>query len=262
MGLALNIQPAKASGTNIEVSPNTTVDYGGNFILSITVNDVTDMCGWEVGIIFRKIINITNVVEKTSFFDGSLFWFMDNYSYNYYGLSVASWTLSRGVSGSGVVAELNFSTVYNGTTQIEISGSTILDSENTEIPHTSSSCNVTVLGINQQYFLNIVSPSHGTLNVTQGVYIYDNGTDVAIEATETTWAFQYFKVDNTTYTTKTIVVTMSSDHEVSALFKVPVLTIYTTYTQPSQILRYKSVMGFTLFPTLQTVAVTLHLNYP
>jgi len=233
MGLALNIQPAKASGTNIEVSPNTTVDYGGNFILNITVNDVTDMYYWGIDIKFRKIIKITSVVEKTSFFDGSLFvWTMDNYSYSHYKLSIGSALLGEvsGVTGSGVVAELNFTTVYNGTTQIEILSSIICDStpEMREIPHTSTSCNVTVLGINQQYFLNIVSPSLGTLNVTSGVYIYDNGTDVAIEATEITGAFQYIKVDNTTYTTKTIVVTMNSDHEVSALFKVPVLTIYTT----------------------------------
>ena len=262
MGLTLNIQPVKAGGTSIEVSPNTTVDYGDNIILNLTISDVTDIVAWEVDIKFRKIIKITNVVEKTSLLDGSLFWAMHNYSYSHYKLSIGS-MLSGGISGvtgSGVVAELNFTTVYNGTTQIEILRSTILDSTppfGTEIPHTSSSCNVTVLGINEQYFLNIISPIYGTLNVTSGIYIYDNSTDVAIEATEITGAFQYIKVDNTTYTTKTIVVTMDSDHEVSALFKIPVLTIYTT--EPDTKIQIDYGIYFISYTTNSSGYLTLEL---
>ena len=272
MGLALNIQPAKANETSIEVSPNTTVDYGGNFTLNITVNNVKDMYAWEVGIRFRKIIKITSVVEKTNLLDSSLFWVVDppmlgGPSYNYYKLSVGSMLVGQvsGVTGSGVVAELNFTTVYNGTTQIEVLRSTILDStpEMREIPHTSSSCNIMVLGINEQYFLNIVPPSLGALNVTSGTYIYDNGTNVAIEATEISGAFHYFKVDNTTYTTKTITVTMNSDHEVSALFKFPVLTIYTT--EPDTKIQIGYGIYFISYTTNSSGYLTLELpigTYP
>lgn len=111
--ICLNIQTIKANGTSIQVSPNTTVNQGGNFILNITVNNVKDMCAWWVDIKFRRIINIRGEIDSA------------RAGYNCYELDTFS--TEESFSGSKVLEELNFTAVYNGTTQIDILDSGIVD---------------------------------------------------------------------------------------------------------------------------------------
>jgi hypothetical protein len=230
--IPLCIHAVKASAASIEISPNTTVQNGADFVLNITVNNASDMHAWNIDIKFRKVIKIANVVAAS--------WVVNDHSYNYYELAVNS---------TGAGAELHFTTVYNGTTQIDVQSSTILDSDGNEIPHTRSSCNVTVLGNSEQYFLKMRVSVSGyelcewgmsPLSVTPDTswiydngtmtYVYDSCTNVTIEAAESYFGSicQYIRVDNTTYTTKAICVTMNSDHEVLAFFRFPVLTVHTT----------------------------------
>jgi hypothetical protein len=230
--IPLCIPAVKASAASIEISPNTTVQNGADFVLNITVNNASDMHSWDIDIRFRKVIKITDVVAAS--------WVVSDYRYNYYELAVNS-------TGDG--AELHFTTVYNGTTQIDVLGSTILDSEGSEIPHLCSSCSVTVLGNSEQYFLSMrvsfsgyelrewglsplsVAPDtswiydNGTMT-----YVYDGCTNVTIQVAKPWdgYIYQYTTVDNATCTTEAIHVTMDSDHEVSAFFRLPVLTVHTT----------------------------------
>lgn len=228
--IPLSIHTVKASAASIGISPNTTVQNGADFVLNITVNNASDMHAWNIDIKFRKVIKITNVVAAS--------WVVSDYSYNYYELAVNS---------TAAGAELHFTTVYNGMTQIDVLGSTILDSEGNEIPHLCSSCSVTVLGDSEQYFLNVRILGYESYDVALGMmalnvapdasgfygngtmtYVYDSYTNVTIEATEHYRLCQYIRVDNTTYTTKAICVIMNSDHEVLAFFRFPVLTAHTT----------------------------------
>lgn len=228
--IPLCIHAVKASAASIEISPNTTVQNGADFVLNITVNNASDMHAWGIDIRFRKVIKITNV-EAAS-------WVVNDHSYNYYELAVNS---------TGAWAELHFTAVYNGTTQIDVLGSTILDSEGNEIPHTCSSCSVTVLGSSEQYFLNVCILGLGSYDMALGMkalsvapdtpafcgngtmtYVYDSCTNVTIEVGGSYKLCEYIRVDNTTYTTKAICVTMDSDHEVLLSFRFPVLTVHTT----------------------------------
>jgi len=228
--ISLSIPAVKASAASIEISPNTTVQNGADFVLNITVNNASDMHAWDIDIKFRKVIKITDVVAAS--------WVVSDYSYNYYELAVNS---------TGAGAELHFAAVYNGSTQIDVLSSTILDSEGNEIPHTCSSCSVTVLGDSEQYFLNVrilgyesydMALGLKALNVapdTSGFYsngtstfVYDSCTNVTIEVGEYYKLCQYIRVDNTTYTIKAICVNMNSDHDVLVSFRFPVLTAHTT----------------------------------
>jgi hypothetical protein len=228
--IPLSIHAVKASAASIEISPNTSVQNGADFVLNITVNNASNMHAWNIDIKFRKVIKIANVSAAS--------WAVSDYSYNYYELAVNS---------TGAAAELHFTAVYNGTTQIDVLSSTILDSGGNEIPHTCSSCNVTVLGDSEQYFLNVcilgyesydLAVGTGALKVTPDnpcafdngtmTYVYDACTNVTIEAGEHYKLCQCIRVDNTTYTTKAIFVAMNSDHEVLVSFRFPVLTAHTT----------------------------------
>jgi len=230
--IPLCIHAVTANEADIGISPDTAVQSGADFVLNVTVNNASEMHAWDIDIKFRKIIKITNVVAAS--------WVVSDYSYNYYELAVNS---------TVAAAELHFTTVYNGTTQIDFLDSTILDSEGNEIPHTRSSCSVTVLGDSEQYFLNMhvsfsgyelrewglsplsVAPDTSRIydNGTM-TYVYDGCTNVTIQAAEPWdgYIHQYTTVDNATCTTKAIHVTMDSDHEVSAFFRLPVLTVHTT----------------------------------
>jgi len=221
--------PVRAVTTTVTLSPNVNTNQGSYFEVNITINDVTDMYAWEVWMKYRKIINIVNVTQDETLFNGTLGWKVDTYDYSHYKLYVYGYFTGNvsGVSGSGVVARLNFTAIYNGTTTIDIIKTEIFNSAKEKIDATSSSCNVTIAGTPVQYFLGVTSPEYGSLNLTAGTHVYNNGTDVSIKATEDTGAFQYIKVDSTIYKTSTVTVTMNSDHAVSALFKIPKLTIHT-----------------------------------
>lgn len=219
--------PVYAQTTSIVISPNVTTTKNAYFILNITTNNVADLYCWGIQIKFRQIINITSVTQDTTFFNGTAFAWVNNTSSYYDTLGIyGSFTGNvSGVTGSGVVANMNFTALYNGTTTIDIIKTELYNSAEESISHTSSSCTVTVTGSSAQYFLLVEQPSYGSLNVTSGVY--NNGTNVAVKATETTGTFQYVKVDSTYYTTKTVILTMNADHEVSASFQIPTLTIAT-----------------------------------
>lgn len=228
--MPLNIPAVKASIASIEISPNTTIQNGADFVLNVTVNNASDMHAWNIDIKFRKVIKITTVVAAS--------WAVSDYSYNYYELVVNS---------TGAGAELHFTTVYNGTAQIDVLDSTIHDSKGNEIPHACSSCSVTVLGDSEQYFLNVCILGFGSYDMALGLkalsvdpdtpafyangtmtYVYDSCTNVTIEVGESYKLCQYIRVDNTTYAAKAICVNMNSDHEVLVSFRFPVLTVHTT----------------------------------
>lgn len=216
-----------AQTASIVISPDTTTTQGSYFVLNITTNNVTDLYCWSVTLDYRKAINMTDAITETSFFNGSFSYSQTDLNYSHYRSFVYGYLLGNvsGVTGSGVVAAMNFTAVYNGTANMEAYESEMLNSAVVEIARTISVPTVIVDGAPLQYFLFVEQPSYGSLNVTSGVY--NNGTNVVINATETTGTFQYVKVDNTYYATKTVTITMNADHKASASFQIPTLTITT-----------------------------------
>jgi hypothetical protein len=216
-----------AQTASIIISPDTTTTQGSYFVLNITTNNVTDLYCWSVTLDYRKAINMTDAIAETSFFNGSLGFSQTDLNYSHYRSFVYGYLQGNvsGVTGNGVVATMNFTAVYNGTANMKAYESKLLNSPVVETAHTISVPTVNVDGTPIQYFLSVETPQYGSLNTTSGVY--NNGTNVVINATETTGTFQYVKVDSTYYTIKTVTITMNSDHKVSASFQIPTLTITT-----------------------------------
>lgn len=216
-----------AQSVSIIISPNVNTNINSIFYLNITTNNVTDMYGWSVTLDYRKAITMTSALAVTSFFNGSCSFSQTYLNYSHHRSFVYGYLMENisGVTGSGVVATMNFTAIYNGTANMKAYKSQIINSVGAEIAHTTSTPTVVVSGAPTQYFLCVQTPQYGSLNTTSGVY--DNGTNVPIKATETTGTFQYIKVDGVIYTTKIVTITMNSDHNVSASFQIPTLTITT-----------------------------------
>jgi hypothetical protein len=192
-----------------------------------------------VDIRFRKIILAIDIVQDESFFDGMMEYTNETYNYANFQLQLFGTFLGSpsGVSGSGRVAYLNFTTIYNGTVNMEIVDSLMYDSEENEIGHTSAGCSVTVTGTSNQTFLQVDPISNGVLNITEGIHIYDNTSITTIYANQTIAVFQYFTLDDIQNNSNPISIPMTSDHEVSVTFTIPTFTIS---TQPSVTVKINS----------------------
>ena len=126
LSMTIMIPSVFATSASITISPNTTTAKGNYFTLNITINNVTDMYGWEVWLKYRAIIDVVNVTQDTTLFNGTVNWSNDTQTvlyedYAHYVSFVYGYLLGNvsGVSGSGVVANMNFTAIYNGTTNIK-----------------------------------------------------------------------------------------------------------------------------------------------
>lgn len=146
-----------ATNASIVISPDTSTAPSSMFMLNMTINNVADMYGWTVTLLYPKIITMTgvNTINGTDFTDGNGFAFFTQAEYNstYYQTYVARTLLNDepgisqrpGVTGSGLVAQLEFEAISTGTTPVYITYSEIVNSQDVDItPITVTTSTITV----------------------------------------------------------------------------------------------------------------------
>lgn len=139
-----------ATGASIVISPDTTTSPHGTFMLNLAINDVADMYAWSVTLVYQKIIDLNFVVavNSTTFFNGAFISFkQEDYNSSCFRGYVFETLLNGapGVTGSGLVAQLNFIANSNGVTAISCIDSEILNSQSKDItPITVTTPTVTV----------------------------------------------------------------------------------------------------------------------
>lgn len=89
-----------------------------------------DMYAWSITLDYRKIITLINVTVVTTFFNGSLGYYEADLNYSHYRTFVYDYLTGNvsGVTGTGVVATMNFTAIYNGTARMSCYESQILNS--------------------------------------------------------------------------------------------------------------------------------------
>jgi hypothetical protein len=145
-----------ATGASIVISPDTTTSPSTTFMLDLTINNVADMYAWSVTLVYQKIVsmNLVDTINGTDFTDGTglAIFKQEDYNSSCYRsyvartlIDVTPGTRRPGVTGSGLVARLNFVAALNGTTAIECTGSEILNSQSNPItPITVTTPTITV----------------------------------------------------------------------------------------------------------------------
>ncbi len=223
------VKPAY-SATTLTLTPDTATTTGNYFTLNISINDVVEMHSWAVSITFRKIVTAIDFIEDTSFYDGLFGYTNESLDYNHYKVTIFSaFTGASTVSGSGVVATINFTAIYDGPIQVSVDSSMILDVDGNEITHTKSGCSVMVVGSPWRSYFQVIAPSNGVINTTATTTVYSNSTVKTVLANQATsqGKFDYFLLDGIQNSSNPIHVDMASDHNLSAIFHLPNLVFNT-----------------------------------
>jgi len=113
------------TGGSIVISPDTTAAPNSTFMLNLTINNVANMYGWSVTLIYQNIISLDLVtgVSTTAFFNSAnafVSFEQEDFNSSYYRGYVFGTLLNGtpGSTGSGLVAQLNFATTSIGTVAI------------------------------------------------------------------------------------------------------------------------------------------------
>lgn len=133
-----------ATAVSIVISPDTTTPPSRTFMLDLTINNVADMYAWSVTLVYQKIItlNWVNTINDTAFTDGTglAIFRQEDYNSTCYRsyvartlLNVVPGTPHAGISGSGLVAQLNFLAASEGTTAINVIEKEIMNSKTENI---------------------------------------------------------------------------------------------------------------------------------
>jgi hypothetical protein len=144
--LSTTIEVNSAAGASIVISPDRlTVPLNTSFVLNLTINNVADMYAWTVTLVYPQIITMTGVdtINGTAFTDGSGFAFFTQSVYNStcFQTYIARTLLSpntAGVTGSGLVAQLEFEAISTGTAPIVCTFAEIVNSQDQDIPITAT----------------------------------------------------------------------------------------------------------------------------
>ncbi len=153
-GSSGNGSPLLGSGTTFSVNPSQiTVFKDESFSVNITLNDVTDLYGWEYKLFWdNSILNCTNsVVYAPEIWANNTYWAGPGVENNYnathgsfFKLLIAIYP-TPSLNGTTVTATLTFKAIATGTTTLDLQDTKLIDSEGEAISHTAQDGSVTVL---------------------------------------------------------------------------------------------------------------------
>jgi hypothetical protein len=138
-------EPNSPSSQTAEVSimpAAVSVGIGRNFTVDIAVNNITDLCSWELKLFYLStVLNCTGAVEGDLLRLGgdTLFVVSDKPGYNVthgmirFGSSLIGGV--GGVSGSGTLASIGFQALELGNTSLEMLDTVMLNSQLQDITH-------------------------------------------------------------------------------------------------------------------------------
>jgi hypothetical protein len=156
-------QATRAQGetTTVSVEPQSTFGLiaGNTFLINITVSNVVDLFAWEFHLYYENaVLNGTTrfnptpppgswdpAIDPGPFLgpQDSYFWtvtaFTDNYNATHGVMYVGATLIGNvsGVSGSGTLATINFTTVGSGHSVLDLDDTKLIDSNIETIPHTT-----------------------------------------------------------------------------------------------------------------------------
>ena len=197
-------QSRATSPTTLYINPSSiNVNLGQNFTITIEVTDVTDLCGWEFKLYFKKdIVNAISCEEgpflKSS---GSTTFLVPEFTNNYnetHGRIGMLCTLNNftagGVDGSGTLASITFKSVGGGFTPLTLKDTILNNSTIQHIPHVTIDANVEVFGgdiaitniktsktiVGQGYSMdiNVTVENQGTTTETFNLTVYANTSEI------------------------------------------------------------------------------------
>lgn len=181
--LALNHRLAQASSeTAVYVSPaQNTLDLGESFVVSVDIGNVTDLFSYEVKLGFNKTIVEPIAIEEGPFIKGqtpapSGTFFLPIIKDDFVHVACVTLGAYPGVNGSGNLFTVTFNTSAPGESGLPLYDSTLLNSNVTEMSHSTigGTVLVTVIGdVNGDGVVNIVdmtivSLSYGTFEGEPG----------------------------------------------------------------------------------------------
>jgi len=119
--------------TRVYVYPQSTVTaLGQNFTVNVTISDVSDLYGWRLKLSWNNtLLDVLNVTEGAFLQNGSQTFFSPPIINGTAGYLVADCTLlgnTKGVSGSGVLATIQFHVEENGDCSLHLYDLTLLSS--------------------------------------------------------------------------------------------------------------------------------------
>ncbi|MEM2293097.1 MAG: cohesin domain-containing protein [Candidatus Bathyarchaeia archaeon] len=121
------------------ISPTTVEGAVGQFVtINISISNVANLYGWQVKLEWNpQVLNISSVIEGTFLKNQSQTFF--SYNFNETGSLILDCTLIGdvpGVNGSGTLATVKFIVKDEGTSELRLSETFLVDSAENLIPHT------------------------------------------------------------------------------------------------------------------------------
>lgn len=154
----IRFQEVKAQGTTLAVSKIYNVNQTGTLLVNITVSEVSQMYGWVISLQWDPTIIQVSTGDKNGLLKNRVYYnvyegdFMKNVSAtifsvnkvnnesgNITNLSCFFKVTGTTVSGSGLLATINFTLLKVGTTAINITYSSLIDRNGGGIDHTAIS---------------------------------------------------------------------------------------------------------------------------
>ncbi|MBS7620888.1 hypothetical protein KEJ32_02025 [Candidatus Bathyarchaeota archaeon] len=127
------------TGATIYISPQTVRGAIGQHItINISISNVADLYGWQVKLEWNpQVLNFNSVTEGSFLKNHGQTFFSQKFSET--GSLVLDCTLIgdvQGISGSGTLATVEFYVKEEGTSQLRLSETFLVDSSENLIPHT------------------------------------------------------------------------------------------------------------------------------
>ena len=155
----ISVRQVKAQEATVYVSPaaNTVSSVGSTFSVNISIQNVTNLCGWEFKLYYpNHILNGTSATQGPFLKAGGVqtFFMVTNFTDDYYHTTQGLVTLlclrvdpdAPGVDGNGVLATITFnSTSNNGPEGLHLDEVKLSDPNATQIPCTVVDGEVTVV---------------------------------------------------------------------------------------------------------------------
>jgi hypothetical protein len=158
----IKFQEAKAQGTTLAVSRIYNLNETGTFLANITISEVSQMYAWVISLAWDPTIIQVSTGDKNGLLKSRVYYniyqgdFMrkvsetsftvnrvDNTTGNITNLACYFKVTGQTVSGSGILATINFTLLKVGTTSINITYSSVMDRNGEPIAHTTISGLVT-----------------------------------------------------------------------------------------------------------------------
>jgi hypothetical protein len=127
---------------NVYVDPQTSYGtVGQNFVIKISISDVSDLYGWEIKLQWNPILLDAATITEGQFLKShgnTYFTYKINNTAGYVIIDCTLLGLRPGVSGSGILATVEFHVKSGGESSLDLYDTKLIDPGEHLIPHTAT----------------------------------------------------------------------------------------------------------------------------